>query len=213
MDTSMSGTSPREGQYYSALYEVALSINSSLDPQQVMRSIAGSAAKALGAKGASIMLLSPDRRALYHSAAQGLSDWYVRKGPVRVDQSMTESLAGRSVAVFDVADDPRIQYRQQAVLEGIASIVSVPVRLHGEVIGLVRLYSSTPREFAPHEIQFLEAVANLGAVALANARRYAEVSADYESARQDLLDWYAAWGIETSADTIARVDAPRDAAA
>lgn len=192
-----------EGRYYRGLYQVALAINSSLDPQEVMRAVAQSAAGALDAKGASIMLLSPDRKELYHSAAYGLSDWYVRKGSLRVDESMTVSLEGRSIGIVDVASDPRIQYREQAVREGIASMLSVPVRLRGDVIGLIRLYSASRREFTPAEIEFLEAVANLGAVAIENARRYAEVKADYEAAREDLLEWYSIWGLERSADALA----------
>src|SRR5512146_1632341 len=116
----------KEGRYYRGLYEIALTINSSLDPDRVMRAIAESTAGALGAKGASLMLLSPDRKELYHSAAYGLSDWYVRKGRMQVDESMEASLAGRSVAIRDVATDPRVQYRPQAVQEGISSMLSVP---------------------------------------------------------------------------------------
>lgn len=212
-DESRTANTSKEGRYYRALYDVALSVNSSLNPQEVMRSIAESAAKALDAKGASIMLLSPDGKGLYHSAAHGLSDRYVRKGPVTVDESMVQSLAGRSVTIKDVANDARVQYRPQAVDEGIASMLSVPIRLRGEVIGLVRLYSSTPRDFGDDEIRFLEAVANIGAVALENARRYAETRADYEGIRQDLLEWYAAWGLERSADTLAGVTAVQDEAA
>ena len=192
----------KEDRYYRGLYQVALAINSSLDPQEVMRAVAESAATTLGAKGASIMLLSPDRKELYHSAAHGLSDWYVRKGSLRVDESMAASLEGRSVDVVDVATDPRIQYRPQAVREGIASMLSVPMRLRGEVIGLIRLYSATTREFSHDEVEFLEAVASLGAVALENARRYAEVKADYEGVRQDMLEWYATWGLERTADAL-----------
>lgn len=203
----------REGRYYRGLYQVALAVNSSLDPQKVMRGIAESTAGALGAKGASIILLSPDRTELYHSAAYGLSDWYVRKGRMLVDDSMKSSLRGRSVAIRDVSTDPRVQYRPQAVQEGIASMLSVPMHLRGEIIGLVRLYSSTPREFEGDEVEFVEAVANLGAVALENARRYAEARADYEGVRQDLLEWYDAWGIERTADSLAGGVAPSEEAA
>jgi GAF domain-containing protein len=212
-ETKGTASEGREGRYYRALYDVAVSVNSSLKPQEVMSSIAESAARALEAKGASIMLLSPDHTELYHSAAHGLSDRYVRKGRLTVDGSMKESLAGRSVTIGDVANDPRVQYRPQAVDEGIASMLSVPVRLRGEVIGLIRLYSSTPREFEGSEIRFLEAVANIGAVALENARRFSEVRADYEGLQQDLLEWYATWGLERSADTLAGITPVRDEAA
>ena len=193
----------RETTYYRTLYQVAVTINSSLDPREVLKSITRSAALAMGAKGCSLMLLSPDRREIYHSAAYGLSDWYVRKGPLKVDESMRESLAGRSVAIVDVGSDPRVQYRPQAVQEGIASFVSVPLRIQDEVIGVMRIYSSERREFAPEEIEFAEAVASLGAIALEKARRYDQLKTDYEAVRQDLLEWYAAWGLERSPDVLA----------
>ena len=200
-------------RFYRGLYQIALTVSSSLDPQEVMRSIAESAAGALDAKGASLMLLSPDRTELYHSAAYGLTEWYVRKGRMSVDDTMVESLSGGSVTIHDVPTDVRVQYRSQAREEGISSLLSVPVRLHGEVIGLMRVYSGTPREFAPGDIEFVEAVANLGAVALENARRYAEVKANYEGMRQDLLEWYDTWGLERSADALGGGVTPLDKAA
>ena len=193
----------KERRYYRALYEVAETINSTLDPQEVLRGIAESATRAMEAKACSLMLLSPDRRELYHSAAYGLSDWYVRKGPLQVDLSMAEALRGHTVAVRDAGSDPRVQYRAQAVQEGIASILCVPMRLRDEVIGVMRVYTSEPWDFDNQDIEFIEAVANLGAIALENARRYQEVKANYDTVRQDLLEWYSMWGLERSADALA----------
>lgn len=200
----------KEAPFYRALYEVAVTINSSLDPQDVLRSIPESTARALGAKGCSIMLLSPDRRELYHNSAYGLSDWYVRKGPMSVDLSMAEALKGHPVAVLDAGRDPRVQYRSQAVTEGIASMLSVPIRLRDQVIGVMRVYTDEPREFSTEEIEFVGAVASLGAIALQNARQHEEVRADYDGVRQDLLDWYATWGLERTADVLAGGVVPDD---
>ncbi|MHB0871126.1 MAG: GAF domain-containing protein [Chloroflexota bacterium] len=193
----------KECRYCRALSQVAVTINSSLDPQQVLRAVSQSTAEALGTKGCSILLLSPDRKELYHSAGYGLSDWYVRKGPMSVDRSMAESLEGRSIVVLDASTDPRVQYRPQAVHEGIASILSVPLRLRDQVVGVMRVYTAQAREFDAEEIRFVESVANLGAVALENARRYEEVKTSCEGVRQDLLDWYAIWGLERTVDALA----------
>ena len=193
----------KEARYYQALYQVAVTINSILDTRKVLRAIAESTTKAVQAKACSIMLLSPDRRELNHNAAYGLSDWYVRKGPVKVDLSMAEALAGHSVVVPEAGSDPRVQYRPQAVQEGIVSIFCVPIRLRGDVIGVMRVYTSEPRDFSTEDIGFVEAVANLGAIALENAHRYEEVKHDYDAVRQDLLEWYATWGLERSADALA----------
>jgi GAF domain-containing protein len=171
--------------YYRTLYNIAVAINSSLDTQTVLTSIVKSTAETLEAKGCSVMLLDPDRKQLFHSAAHGISDSYVRKGPLKVDQSMQQTLAGRSLSIADAATDPRIQYRAQAVQEGIASMLSVPIRLRGEVVGLMRIYTSEPREFTDDEVGFVEAVANLGAIALDNARRYDEAKNNHGSSGVD----------------------------
>lgn len=170
----------REACYFDALYHVAATINSSLQPWKVLRAIAQSTASALGAKACALMLLTPDRKELRHSVDHGLSEWYVRKGPVNVDRSMAEALAGHSVGVLNVGDDPRIQYGAEAIREGIASILSVPMWLRDEVVGVVRVYSNEPREFSADEIEFVEAVANLGAIALENARSHAEMKSNYD---------------------------------
>lgn len=182
----------RDTQYCRGLHHAAMTINSTLEVQEVLRTIAKVAAETLDAKACSLLLLSPDRRRLYHSAAYGLSDWYIRKGPVNVDQSMTEAIEGRPVCVYDAGSDPRVQYGPQNVKEGIASILSVPVRLRGDVIGVLRVYTGEPREFLDEEVDFAEALSELGAIALENARRHETIKKSYDALCQDLLEWYGA---------------------
>jgi GAF domain-containing protein len=142
------------------------------------------------------MLLSPDRKVLLHTVAYGLSEWYVKKGPVSADKSISEALEGKAVAILDVTKDDRIQYREQAKKEGIASILSVPVMLREENIGVIRVYTAEPCHFTMDDIYFVGAVANLGAIALENARLYEAVQKDYETFRREMLEWRAALGNE-----------------
>jgi GAF domain-containing protein len=186
----------QEEKYYHSLYEIAAMANSAGAPESVLRSIVEGVAKALDAKGCSLMLLTPDRKLLLHTAAYGLSDWYVRKGPVSADKSIGEALEGRPVSVVDATEDDRIQYREQAKREGIASILSIPVLLREEVVGVMRVYTAQPRQFANADIYFVGAVSNLGAIALENARLYDSVKKDYEELRLDLAEWRAALGYE-----------------
>ena len=185
-----------ERRYYHAHYEAAAAVNSSLGPPSVLSSLVESVARALGAKASSLMLLTPDRKLLLHTAACGLSDWYVRKGPVSADESISEALQGRPVAVLNATEDTRIQYREQARQEGIASILSVPVMLREEVIGVMRVYTDEPRHFTEEDVYFTGAVAHLGAIALENARLYDSVAKDHEELRRDVGEWRAALGWE-----------------
>jgi len=157
------------GQRYKVLYVIAQKLNSNLAPQEVLRTIVESIRDAADAKGCSLMLLTADRQRLIHSVACGLSDWYVRKGPVRVDAAIAQALEGKPVPIIDVTTDPRIQYKNQAKKEGVLSILSLPLMRRGQVIGIVRIYTSKPRRFSTREIDFFSAMANLGAVALERA--------------------------------------------
>ena len=128
----------RKEVYYQSLYEMAAALNSSHAPEAILQSVVEGVAKAMQAKGCSLMLLSPDRKILLHTAAYGLSGWYVRKGPVSADKSISKALEGKPVAVSEATKDERVQYREQAKKEGIVSILSVPMMLREETIGVIR---------------------------------------------------------------------------
>lgn len=185
-----------EGNYFDSLYELAAAVNSARAPESVLQSIVENVARALSAKGCSLMLLSPDKKHLLHTASYGLSDWYVRKGPVSADRSISEAVEGNPVAVTDATRDDRIQYQEQAKKEGIASILAVPMMLRDAVVGVIRVYTAEPRQFAMDDIRFVGAAANLGAIALENARLYDSVQKDYDALRRDTLEWRAALGRE-----------------
>ena len=178
----------KKERYYRSLYEIAAAINSVRDPESVLDSIVRTVSEALEAKGCSIMLLSPDRKVLLHTAAYGLSDWYVRKGPVSADRSISQALEGKPVAILNAAEDERVQYRDQARQEGIASMLSAPISFKGDVVGVMRVYAAKQHYFTRSEIYFVQEVANLGAIALERAREleqcFTEVDKLEESRRQ-----------------------------
>ena len=157
-------------RYYRSLYEIAAAVNSVRIPEGVLDSMAKTVSEALEAKGCSIMLLSADRKELLHAAAYGLSDWYVRKGPLSADKSISQALEGKPVAILDAVEDERIQYREQAKQEGVASMLSAPILFKGEVMGVIRVYTAKQHYFTRSETYFVQEVANLGAIALERAR-------------------------------------------
>ena len=130
-----------ERNYYQSLYEIAVMVNSAGTPETVLRDIVRKVAEAVEAKGCSLMLLTQDKKLLFHTASYGLSDWYVRKGPISVDKSISEALEGKPIAVLDATEDEKIQYHEQARKEGIASILSVPMLLREDIIGVIRVYT------------------------------------------------------------------------
>ena len=91
---------------------------------------------------------------------------------VDAEKSMVESLEGKPVLVDDVMKDARVQYPKEAKKEGIASILSVPITVMGKIIGVLRIYNSKPHEYSDDEIEFISSLADMGAIAIENARHF-----------------------------------------
>jgi GAF domain-containing protein len=175
--------------YYHKLYELAAMLNSSHAPDTLLQSLVEGVAKALQAKGCSLLLLSPDRKELVHAVSYGISARYIKKGRVSADKSIAQAVGGESVVVFDATTDERVQYPRENKEEGIASILSVPMMQRGDIIGVVRVYTAEPHEFTVDDTYFVWAVANLGAIALENARLYDSIEKDYETLKRDVAEW------------------------
>ena len=95
---------------------------------------------ALGIKGSTIFVHNPDTEELEALASFGLSISYMNKGPVLIKKSLDHQLRGEPVVIRDVTTSDRLQYPEDAQKEGIRAIISLPVKLHGKLIGVLRLY-------------------------------------------------------------------------
>ncbi len=162
-------TTTENDAYLQALSEATMTGDSTTDIQRVLDSIVENVGKAVVAKACSLALLTPDKKFLRHMAAFGLSEEYVRKGRVSADRSISDALQGNAVAILDTANDSRVQYPEEANKEGIVSILSVPIMLKDDPIGVLRVYTNQQRNFTDGDIQFVKTAANMGAVALKNA--------------------------------------------
>ena len=156
--------------FNSALSEIAEALNSGLPTGEKLHLLVRAAGRALGVRGCSLMLLDAQRKRLVHAASQGLSERYLRKGFLEFEKSLSDIMDGKIVTISDVANDPRIQFQELAQQEHISSIMGVPLKIGGEVVGTLRAYSRTSREFSPREEEFLSTVANLVAVVLESGR-------------------------------------------
>jgi GAF domain-containing protein len=156
--------------HYETLLKVTQAISMSKDPEDVVVTTVEAVKTALKAKGAALFLVNKKTNELQLAAANGLSREYRDKGPLSAVKSIAASLEEGPVAIYDVSDDPRIQYPKAAKKEGIASILSVPISIHGQVIGTLRVYTAEPWEFTIEDVNLVQAVAQIAGMALDMAR-------------------------------------------
>ena len=153
-----------------ALGDIAAAINSDGTASEKLQTLVKAAGRALGVRGCSLLLLDAQKKRLFHTASHGLSERYLRKGFLEAEKGIADGSEQAAVRILDAATDPRMQFRELAEQEQIASILSAPVRIWQETVGVLRAYSRMRREFTLGEEQFLASAANLAGIVLESGR-------------------------------------------
>ena len=156
---------------YETLVRITKAISAIQDPEEIVLIATEGVMHALNVKGCALFLFSESHDELKLAGYYGLSDEYIDKGPISAIKSIASSLEDRiPVAIFDVTDDPRIQYAEAAAREGIASILSTPMIIGDQLFGCLRVYTATPWEFTLNDVNFVQAVAQVIGMALEMCR-------------------------------------------
>ena len=173
--------------YFRTLHEVTSAVLSTLDSKEVVQLIVDKVISIMQVKASALRLRNETTHELELIATSGLSEKFLAKGQPHTDQSISETLAGKPVLVTDTANDPRLEYPDETVEEGIASILSMPIIAQQRVVGVLRLYSAEQRLYSQEEITFLSALAEISGIAIMNAKIY-------EKTNNDLSFWTATLG-------------------
>lgn len=155
--------------HYLALKQIAKVSNSAFSLRKICNSIAKTTAKAMGANGCRVSLLDPQKEYLLTVGTHGLSDLYLRKGPLDAHKSLPEVLDGKVVVIPDATKDERVQHPKIAETQRVCSILGAPILEREEVIGEIRVYTREPHQFSEADKSFLTSVANISAVLLERA--------------------------------------------
>lgn len=152
---------------YESLLRITKALSALRDPEEIVLVSVEGVTHALNVKGCTLFLFSPKDNELKVAGYYGLSDNYINKGPVSAIASIASSLQeGQPVAIYDVSDDPRIQYPEEAQQEGISSILSAPIVIGEKLVGCLRIYTSDPWEFTLNDVNFVQAVAQVVGMAM-----------------------------------------------
>ena len=155
--------------------EITRAVNSTLDLNEVLNIIVHRIPEIMKVNAVTIRLLDKEKQKLEMAAAFGLSQKYLARGAIDAEKNIQLVLQGEPVAIYDVATDPRIQYGKEAKEEGVGSILAVPIRAKGDIIGVMRLLCEEKRHFNKEEIFFAVDLAEIGGIAIKNARMYEHI--------------------------------------
>jgi signal transduction protein with GAF and PtsI domain len=160
----------KEKAYFRLLKDKCKAIKPGSNLREFLNFVIENMIATLNIKACTVFLLNRERNILEVLASNGLSDSYLKKGPVDADKSITDTLLGRSAMIWDVSNDERIEYPHEAKKEGIASILSVPISVKGKIIGALRIYTSERRNFSAAPYKFITSTADMIGIAIDNSR-------------------------------------------
>jgi signal transduction protein with GAF and PtsI domain len=127
-------------------------------------------AKVTGSKICSLLLLDKKKNELVLKASQSESGSYNQKSNTPLGKGIAGRVAitGKPIKVLDVKKDPRYLHKDVAQRDGLVSLLSVPMSVEGEIVGVINCYTSEKYDFSNEDIQMLTTVASQAAIVLKN---------------------------------------------
>ncbi len=163
----------RRAAVLSRLVEVGVTLNSTLEPEELLATIIRAAAEVIDTEAASILLLDEHTRELRFAAATGADPKVLARIPVPMDNSIAGVVfsENRPVIVHDVKRDNRHYGRvAEAVHLRVRSLLGVPMHIKGKVTGVLEALNKRGETFTDEDTQVLSTFASQSAVAINNAR-------------------------------------------
>src|ERR1700682_1802652 len=156
------------------LYELARDLSSSLEREVVLRKVMDRVITLMHASRGFIVLVDPVAGTMSVQMSGGEADPEETRlllGAKTVIEHVVRT--GQAVVATDASLDDRFKGQQSVILQNLRSIIAVPLVTKGKVIGAV--YVDNPFRAAIFEEQdkeFLQAISDLAAIAIDNARQY-----------------------------------------
>jgi sigma-B regulation protein RsbU (phosphoserine phosphatase) len=158
------------------LYEVSKILTSALSLDKALKAVVETTARMMGVKACGLRLLDASTGEMVLKAVHGLSQEYIHKGRVFVWKGVYKDVIfnGNAAIVSDVSTDPRFEYTEEAVAEGIKSMLSVGLMVQDRPIGALSVYTDRHHLFTRDQIRIFKGIANEAASVIERSMLYEE---------------------------------------
>ena len=170
----------RRGREASELAALAGSLTESLRVEEVSERIVAALVPLFHARSVNIRLVTPDGSLVLVARGDGPSAMSPRGSVLPPGYGITGRVVatGRPLWTRNVVEEPEVllpdRLRDNVVSSGDHAFVAVPMRAKGRIIGAIALSDRLGREFTAADAGLLQTFADQAALALENARLYAE---------------------------------------
>ena len=160
------------------LHEIDLALASTLDLRTMLNLLLEKIDLILPGSVTTIRLFNKKSRKLEPVACRNIDEASWRGSNPEVLHGFTKIVLENRIplAISNVQSDPRNEGRKFACRFGLISYLGIPLIARNELLGIIAFYTKEEHAFSDEEIEFLTGLANQTAVAVFNAKLYAETS-------------------------------------
>jgi signal transduction histidine kinase len=168
------GSSAEETARLAALYQVSQAIGTSLNLDETLRIAMDSAIRLTRAERGFLMLFEEPGNLAFRLARDAHGEG-IEEGQFEVSRTVVQEVArsGTAVVTTDARQDPRFAKHDSVVQFSLRSILAVPLKVRGQIIGVLYVDNKARNAlFGQGDLDLLNAFAGQAAVAIENARLY-----------------------------------------
>ena len=173
----------RQRERLEVLHQINIAIASSIDRAKLLDSFLTTTLIYLPYAAGLVRLKTAETGAIVTAAARGLQDKQLIGAADALEFLDRGAAEGRAASVADVFRDPRIDNKIFFELEGLSSMIAVPLIANNERLGYLVFFCREKHEFGSEEIDFLSTLAGQAAIAIHHAELYQESRRQAEELR------------------------------
>jgi signal transduction histidine kinase len=173
-----------EAKQLARLMDISLTLNSTLNLDEILNHLIDAATDMLECDAASILLYDEKRNRLFFAASSGSDPAKLAKIPVPIDGSLAGTIfrEEKPIVINDVEKDPRhfAPVAEQVEFK-TKSLLGVPMRIRDKGVGVIEALNKRKGQFTPADERLLSALASQAATAIHNARLIQALQNAYEN--------------------------------
>jgi signal transduction histidine kinase len=155
------------------LVELTVTLNSTLDLDELLQLITATATDVLDCEAASILLFDEKNPRLYFAAATGSDPAQLAEIPVPIDSSLAGTIfrTNQPLILNEVEQDPRhYSLVSEHIKFKINSLLGVPMLIKDRTMGVLEAVNKKDQIFTESDMTILSVIAAHAAIAINNAR-------------------------------------------
>jgi signal transduction histidine kinase len=170
------GASAEEHARLAALYQVSQALGASLNLDETLHIVMDSAIRLTRAERGFLMLFEAEGALVFRLARDAHGET-LSADQFEISRTVVQEVArtGTPVVTTDARQDPRFSKHDSVVQFSLRSILAVPLKVRGQIIGVLYVDNKARNAlFSLSELELLSAFAGQAAVAIENARLYTQ---------------------------------------